>query len=235
MRTHNWSKTTERLLKENESGRDEELARFVANEIVAASASGQATYSVRNGVKPILPYLLREYRDVTWSTFSSALLRGEEERNSDLADILGYGRYMYYDAPSNEVNGVRQDPLFDPPFDDLLEWSEANQEQGHTVLARMIPLLINNKEYEWHPFATAMIDSYGNRDDFISILEEKTSMFSWRGSALPHYQQRIRIYSQLLSHPHRKVREWAAQKISVLQEGLEKRSVYEDERFINYY
>lgn len=88
MRTHNWSKTTERLLKENESGRDEELARFVANEIVATSASGQATYSVRNGVKPILPYLLREYRDVTWSTFSRALLRGEEERKSDLADIL---------------------------------------------------------------------------------------------------------------------------------------------------
>lgn len=237
MRTHDWAKVIERLLKEEEPGRDSELARVIADEIDAASTSGQTNYTVRDAVKAILPYLLREYREVTWPILGGALLRESEEGNSDLSDVLGYGRYKYYDTSDEEVGGRREDPLFDPPFGDLLDWSEQHEEQGAIVLARMMPLLVKvgKHEYEWHPFAAAMMSRYGDRDDFLAILEEKTNLFSWRGSAIPYYHQRIKVFEDLLAHPSLKLRDWAGQKVADLKDAMERQSVYEEERFINYH
>jgi hypothetical protein len=237
LRAHYWEKTIERLLKEDEAGRDDELACLVAQEIVAASVSDRPNYSLHHDVKPILSLLLREYRDVTWPIFGDALIWKQDEGNSNLPDILGYGKYRYYAEAESKINGVRQDPLFDAPFDDLLDWCEQHQEQGVLVLTRMMPLLVKTRKdkYEWHSFAAKMLERYGDRDDFRAIIEEKMSMFSWSESAIPHYQQRVKVLEQLLSHPNGKMRDWAAQKISDLKDALEKQLEYEDERSINYY
>jgi len=100
----------------------------------------------------------------------------------------------------------------------------------------MMPLWATRSDrLNWHPFTLAMFDRYGDREDFLTLVEERIGFFSWSGSAAPLYHQRIQALEQLLVHPFSTVRAWAGRQIGLIREELEQQALYEEERLIRYY
>lgn len=107
-------------------------------------------------------------------------------------------------------------------YDDekLLDWCRQNPTEGPGRLAEMVPVYKYATNEAGETRATGfssvilkLLDEFGSQEEVLSVLEGNMNSFSWTGSVIPLYRQKIMAFEQLLNHPRAEVVEWAERGI----------------------
>jgi hypothetical protein len=108
--------------------------------------------------------------------------------------------------------------------------NKSNIDLAPVRLAEMVPIFSNKKVgSKWFPITKQVIDGFGDSDKVLKMLECNMGTFSWTGSLVPLFQQKIELFTELLDHGNLKVRKWAETNIKWLEEALNKQEMQENE------
>jgi len=206
MAGHNWEVVSNKLLRIN---KDIELAKYLAEEIVAICGSDEVPWHIVDyNAQRVLEVLLKQYFQECWHIIGNALMSEDWRTSHYLEDILGPG----YEKEKSEAL------IADIPQDALLKWCEKNSPRGPVAIAHLTPIFSSEKEKtSWHPLARKLIDKFGNIEEVRNKLDSNLWSFSSCGSRAPYYQKRIDLLSELSNHPIKEVREWAVSGIKCFE------------------
>ena len=211
MAGHNWEVVSNKLLRIN---RDIELAKHLAGEIVVMCGSDKVSWNhISYNAKSVLGVLFKEYYEECWVIIGKALMSEDWGTRPYLENIVGPG----YEKEGSEAL------ISEIPQEGLLKWCKKNLPYGPTVIAHLTPVFSGEKEkISWHPLARKLIDEFGNLEEVRNKFSTNLWSFSSWGSRAPYYQKRIDLLRELLSHPIKEVREWAASNIKYFEKEREK-------------
>lgn len=210
MAGHNWEVVSNKLLRIN---RDIKLAKHLAGEIVVMCGSDKISGNyIHYNAKSVLGVLLKEYYEECWDIIGKALMSEDWGTRHYLENIVGPG----YEKGGSEAL------IAEIPQEGLLKWCKKNLPYGPTAIAHLTPVFSGEKDkISWHPLARKLIDEFGNIKEVRNKLSSNLWSFSSWGSRAPYYQKRIDLLRELLSHPIKEVREWAASNIEYFEKERE--------------
>jgi len=206
MAGHNWEVVSNKLLRIN---KDIELAKYLAEEIVAICGSDEVQWDIINyNTKRVLEVLLKEYFEECWDIVGKALMSEDWATRHYLEDIVGPG----HEKEKGEAL------IAEISQEGLLKWCKKNLPRGPVAIAHLTPVFSSEKEKtSWHPLARKLIDEFGNIEEVRNKLDSNLWSFSSVGSRAPYYQKRIDLLTELSNHPTKEVREWAASGIKYFE------------------
>lgn len=205
---HNWQDICQKLL--GGETMDDQLAMYIASEIVALCAKREFKYTLDLFLEPVVSTLLSHYRELTWPVFSDGLLSDD-----------GYTEYnmnLLFDS-NREFGGKVLTVL---PNDFLMKWCELNPEKTSEILANIINPLSGDSESPWHSVTRFLFEHYSAQPHILSIIASRMGPSSWTGSIVPHYEGQIEPLKKLLDHRKPEVRKWARDLIEGLQLAIQK-------------
>jgi hypothetical protein len=201
---------------------DVDLAESISRDIVAVCAQKHFPHSMRYYMPKVLVVLLHEYFESAWPQFGEALLRNEWPINFHLANLLS--------ADHDKMKSGNT--LASAPLDGLLKWGRGTQPNGPRSIARCLPVFRQGQEDQtigWHPYAIAFIDAFGDDEGFLHEMDANLGTFSWSGSIIPYYEMQIELMQELCSHGIARVRRWAEEKTTWLNEKIAQERMREEE------
>ena len=90
----------------------------------------------------------------------------------------------------------------------------------------MIPIYQDNG---FHALVISLLDNYGDNQNILDSLSANMGSFSWSGSTIPLYEQKINALESLIPHKNKIVEDWAIQKIEWTKKDIEREQQREDE------
>jgi hypothetical protein len=204
---------------------DVDFPRFVLSELLGNINSNNYYTTSSDYVSDIFKLLIDKYFCEIWDLLSEALLSTDKDffKYFSLKNILG-----------SRIGGFDDDIgllfIHKSYTDILIEWCRNNIDLAPTRLAEMVPIFSNGTGISrWFPITRQLIDEFGDSDKVLEALECNMGNFSWTGSLVPLFQQKIGLFIELLEHKNLKVKEWAETNIKWLKDALSKREAQEKE------
>jgi hypothetical protein len=225
LRGYAWQKTCEFLLEED----DPELANAVARDLVALlGARERVSYGASHYLSPVANLLLERYCDVAWPVFAQALL----------AEGDGWWRAHWLETSHRWGDREKSSFLTSVPVEHIILWT-GEHKSGVVMrnLARLTPLyeFLEDGTANWHPLASALLDAFGDDDDFLTELRSNMASFGWEGSMVPHLEKRKAMVHQLNAHRLPEVRRWARDYATSLDREIKWREASEaEEEFLGF-
>ena len=183
-------------------GRDDKDARATALTLATVIAQSDDLNDDRL-VEPILPLLLGEFPEISWSVIGQAII-SEEARAWRLA-------YLLRGSPSLENEEAR--PILRLPEETLFAWCHAHPKRGPAFVAAILPILARDEEEgsgrELHPLVLKLLDGFGDQDGVLEAIDANMNTFTWWGSMTNYYALYRGPLGTLINHPQRQVRDWA--------------------------
>lgn len=207
-----------------ENGKEADFAVRINQKIITSLKTITHYYNLYDSIYQLL---IKKYGEVIWDDLSHALLTDNEN-------------YMIYHCLSRILGsgiGLGAGPLFMYDDEKLLNWCRQNPTEGPERLAEMVPVYKYATNEAGETRATGfssvilkLLDEFGSQEEVLSALEGNMNSFSWTGSVIPLYRQKIMALEQLLNHPRAEVVEWAERGIQRANREIEyetKRESYE--------
>lgn len=185
--------------------------------VIDSSSWGWISY----GERKCIPLLFEDYFDEVWPIFSMALLRQRGE-----TPILKCNpRFSPF-----RITEVCE-TLFRNPMNEakVLQWCDAYRDEGPKRLMAMLPLYQEGGD-RFSDFVMKLIDRYGDQEEVLSSLSSNMGPFSWMGSRVPYYENRLTCLSPLMEHPIEAVRVWASNKQRELKVKIAREQACDAER-----
>jgi len=154
------------------------------------------TFSGGLNVRTILYKLLDKYWQVSWPIIGAAILDPTYQGLHELKEFLkGYKKYESHPFLEWVKTAHSDAPLFAVMFLDF----EVSDEDGAA---------------NWNPLVKTIIDDYGNDSRVLQELSGRLHSYTVLGSALPIFESRRQLVSQLLNHPNVKVKAFAQREVA---------------------
>ena len=214
MDEYNWSNSIIRILKEE---RDEQFAEEISKQIFEAFEELR-TSSVDGYLQNLCSELIAEYFELFWSVLSKGI-HGAAYLN------------IKFTLGSHNGSWGEKGLLFKGDNDLIYEWCKSNKPTGALRIAYMMPIYENLEGKPlWHPFALKMINEFGSDDGFLQELGANMGSFSSVGSSIGYYKMQIELVKELFDHENFTVREWAKEKLKVLEKTILRETIDEESR-----
>lgn len=204
---------------------DTDFPRFVLSELLNNINHNNYYTTSFDYISDIFKLLIDKYFYTIWELLSKALLSIDKDllKYFSLKNILG-----------SRIGGFddRIGLLFvhESYTDILMDWCRNNIDLAPERLAEMAPIFSNETgSSKWFPITRQLIEEFGDSDNVLEALERNMANFSWTGSLVPLFQQKIELFVELLEHKNLKVRKWAETNIKWLGDALSKQEVQENE------
>lgn len=95
----------------------------------------------------------------------------------------------------------------------------------------MMPIYeIKEGKSSWNSFAIKMINEFADEEGFLRELSANMGSFSSVGSSIGYYEMQIELIKELLNHENIKVREWAKERLRVLDKTILRERIDEESR-----
>ncbi len=213
------------ILHQLEKSNRLDLAVYVNNEMISISNDTSISFSFNYNFQKLYSVLLDKYFDAIWNDLSNALLSKDADymRFYNFKGLLG--------AHIGSVSHSENILFKEKNFEKLLNWCEENSELAPERLASMIPIYLDKG---FHPLVIYLLDKYGDNHNMLDSLSANMGSFSWSGSVIPLYEQKIEALESLIPHKNRTVEEWAKQKIEWTKKDIEREQQREDEEKFFY-
>ncbi len=173
-------------------------------------------------IRACLRDILKKYPDIVLSELVSA---GNEQNVNSLFRKGAFSR-GYHSGTGSLLSVVAEAKL--------KEWCLKAPGKIPAVLARNIDLLedsswSNSWSNSWSSFAKFLFDNYGDKDNFIEALS--LCLISFSGRRRSDYFKRLkRAVEELRDHKHKKIRDFAENELSYLEERVNQEERREKER-----
>lgn len=170
------------------------------------------TYS--HDLKTIFNVLISKYFKHIWPILSDDLLGVEENyiKYYKLKDLIG-AEISFFSS-----NGA----LFNGNIEDIFKWAKENGEIAKERLVSIIPLYSNSNSNtsELSDIAKRCLDEFGNSKNVLDIFSSRFHSYSWTGSVIPLYMNKIDILKSLLNHKFNDISEWASRDIEYYKDQI---------------
>ena len=209
-----WSTVAELLRRGCSSKFASEISKAL---VIDSSSWGHISY----GEHECISLLFVDYIDEAWPIFSMALLRQRGEtlilkcnphfspfRITEVCETL-------FRNPENEAK--------------VLQWCDEYRDEAPKRLMAMLPLY-QGEGNRFSNFVMKLIDRYGDQEEVLSSLSSNMGPFSWMGSRVPYYENRLTCLSPLMEHPIEAVRVWASNKQRELKVKIAREQACDAER-----
>lgn len=177
------------------------------------------TLNQLSNLRGILSTLMRSGWQNSWPVINKALLSRDNNTLYNLIEILAPG--MRYED-SWLLESV--------PYEELVKWCEEN-ETGPELLSEVVPVLGNENVdgVKINPIANFLITEHGDNDKVLNNINKRLGPLGWKDSKIPYYQEQISIYKSFERHRLSKVREWAKNRIEILNKYIEREKQRKEE------
>lgn len=162
--------------------------------------------------------------DTFWSMFSEKLIMFDQfvyrTKNLIGSDYGNTGSSTHGALFSDQNN-----------WDKIITWCKANSAVGPNKIALLMPLW----DDDWtnlHPFAKVMIDTFGDRPDFLGTISLSLDSYGWVGSLVEYYESEKRFYEVLSKHSNPNVSSYAKKQIENLKRAIEREKLEDEERYL---
>ncbi|UWX68069.1 hypothetical protein NZD85_05570 [Empedobacter stercoris] len=158
------------------------------------------TYS--HDLKSIFNVLISKYFKSIWPILSDDLLGIEENyiKYYKLKDLIGF------EMSFQHSNGI----LFHGDIEAIFKWASEKGDLAKERIISFIPLYNNDNITELSVIATRCLNEFGNNKNVLDNFSSRFNSYSWTGSLVPLYENKIQILKGLLNHKHDNVSQWAA-------------------------
>jgi len=213
---HHWSETVVKLLKESV---DAAFALQVSKQIVEACSKSQLI-SLDSFASNVIRILVEKHFSEIWEIFGSGLL-GDFITFFKLKNLLGSKRgWLGADGiifDSDDRNQV------------ILEWCAKYPTIAPKRMANMMPLeKKTGEQIDWHPFAKAIIDTYGDLDGLLEEISANMGTFGMTGSSIPYYKDQKELLLKIKGHPNLVVRDWVEKMIDYTERKIKREKLEEE-------
>jgi len=197
-----------------------ELAVYVNTQIISISKDLSISFSHNYNFERLYSILLDKYFDDIWGDLSKALLSEEEEYWSyyNFKGLLG----AHIGSASHSENILFKQKNYKK----LLSWCEENPKKAPERLASMVPIY---QDKGFHTLVISLLDNYGDDINMLDSISANMGSFSWVGSTIPLYEQKINALEGIIPHKSNTVEDWAKQKIEWTKKDIEREQQREDE------
>ena len=197
-----------------------DLAVYINNQVISISNNTSISLSFNYNFERLYSLMLEKYFDDIWNDLSKALLSEGDLywRYYNFKGLLG----SHIGSSSNTANILFKQENHEK----LLKWCEENSEIAPERLASMVPIY---QDKGFHSLVISLLDNYGNNQNMLDSLSANMGSFSWSGSTIPLYEQKINALESLIPHDNKIVEEWAIQKIEWTKKDIEREQQREDE------
>lgn len=197
-----------------------DLAVYVNNQVISISNDSSISFAFNYNLGRLYSILLEKYFDNIWSDLSKALLSEGDNYWSfyNYKGLLG----ARIGSGANTANILFKQKYYEK----LLQWCEENSEKAPERLASMIPIY---QDKGFHTLVISLLDNYGDNQNMLDSLSANMNSFSWSGSIIPLYEQKINALESLIPHDNKTVEDWAIQRIEWTKKDMEREQQREDE------
>jgi hypothetical protein len=211
---YKWSVVVERLLL---AGKDDEIAETISSQIVEASK--RSLLSFHSYLSKVVDDLVKKHFPIFWKHVSPALIGSE---------------FLYLKGLLGTRNGnslASEGILFGGDNNIILEWCKANSPKGPKRIGYMMPVFSKKTsgEVTWHPFAKAMIDTFGDLDGFLNEVGANLGTFGSVGSVIPYYRDQQKLMKELFDHKLGAVRKWSKAGFESLEKSIGREILKEEQ------
>ncbi len=165
-------------------------------------------------ISKIYEVLFRQYFEVIWPNLSRALLCEDLVLNYNLERVIGCSFAVPTGSSLTLLPIEKNEELF-------LKWCRDYPDKAPVRLISLIPLLTQN-EKKFYDLIVSVINEYGENQQVLQEISAKLDSFSWIGSAVPHYENRILILKGFINHEKECVSTWAKKQITFYEYKIEK-------------
>lgn len=187
--------------------KDRALAEMLINLIVIQSNDILYYANKEPAFRTIMAVIAKNHFDLFWEKLNGLIIDPGDTAMSlwNLKGILG---------TRNDSFGTSAGLLFDTGeenFAKILLWAEKQEPDKLYWLANLVPVFNGHPEIadDWHPYARALIDHFGNSKVILSGIAATLGTFGWTGTIVPYLLSERRLFEKLLNHPIQNVRDWA--------------------------
>ena len=201
MDMHHWEQSSKKLLKE---APDEDLARELTAQIIAAEKSSDLTVRGDTDRRSLLATLLAEYPSPCWPLVGAELLSPNHYR----MDMI-LGGHGFDDQQASIVWNV--------PREMLVSWVRQNP-AAKSRLLDAISLFYTEKsgECHWHPTTLALLDD-GLDAESRQAVGRNLYSYGSSGSRVPYIAKRLKLLRELEQHPQPTVKEMARELLKAFE------------------
>lgn len=215
---YKWSVVVERLLL---AGKDDEIAETISLQIVEASK--RSLLSFHSYLSKVVADLVKKYFQIFWKHVSPALIGSE---------------FLYLKGLLGTRNGnslASEGILFGGDNSVILEWCKENSPKGPKRIGYIMPVFTKRAsgEVTWHPFAKAMIDTFGELDGFLNEVAANLGTFGSVGSVIPYYRDQQKLMKELFDHKFGAVRKWSKAGFESLEKSIGRETLTEEQEHLD--
>ena len=208
------------LLKEGKS--DLNFAEYLTRELINLCAESSITTPFSWDLRNIIEELVSpQYADVTWPIFSKAIIKGNFRTTHRLKDLF----YFSFARGKERTNLLEK-----LPFSALTKWCEENPKKAPYFLSIAVsPIHEQGEGTTWSKIGLYLLDQFGNDKKVLDGLSSNIYTFSWSGSMISAYKNRLKAFISIETHKNPNVRIWAENNIEYLRNEIKKESDSEEE------
>jgi hypothetical protein len=209
-----WSQSLSKILEEEI---DLELARTAVRLILDEMNEFEEYYNKESSFLRIMDVLQKKYFEILWDELTNVYLNLEKYGLTamHLKDLLGSRQDAYINT---EGILFKDDPH---KFELVIKWCKENEGYEIHWIVQLLPIFNTYEQDQWHPYAKAFIDEFGNNNDVLSGIDSKIGTYSWIGSIVERLEQNKKLYESLLLHKNINVRKWAEVNVKSLIKRIE--------------
>jgi hypothetical protein len=180
---------------------NESLIEFLAKEIINASLEFSLNHE--HYIKSILDILIENHWEITWGIIGQKII------NQDY-----YGWYNLKDL----LKTIR---VFDD--DNLMKWMEEFPMFAPQKAISFINLVSKNEGHDvWSPLVIRMFDKFYLNKAFLESLSNDLNSYSWVGSLVLLYENRINLLKQISQHDKKEISSFALKYIKYFEIEIER-------------
>lgn len=180
---------------------DDELAQFLANEIITVSK--EISINHEHHFKDILDILFEKKWQKTWAVIGSNILKSDY-----------YGWY-------NLKGLLKKYKAFDQ--DNLLSWMDQHPDEAPQKVISFIELIVKDGDNDkWAPIVLEMFNRYSSNESFLSVLSSDLHSYFWSGSLVPLLESRKRLVEQLLTHEKNEIQNFAKTNVAYFEDSIKR-------------
>ncbi len=203
-------------------GRQDSDASAVAL-LLARALIESREYDAQRTLEPLLPLLLSEFPEITWSLIGSTIV-ADDTFAMRMEFVLG--DHFAFDEAGNPA-------ILSLPENALFAWCHCDPDRAPAFAAAVVPVLTPSRkdaERSLHPIMARLIDEFGDCKKVLDAIDRNIMHnFSWRGSLTTYYAVYRKPLHTLLDHPKPEVGRWAARMLRRLEQEIENARNHDEE------
>ena len=178
-----------------------EFIEFLSEEII--NASKEISLIHEHYIKTILDILIENNWDITWGVIGRKIVNQDYYGWYNLKDLL------------KTVRGYNDD--------NLMKWMEEFPLLAPQKAISFINLVSKVEGIEvWSPLVVRMFDKFYMNDAFLESLSNDLNSYSWVGSLVPLYENRINLLKQISNHDKKTISAFALKYIKYFELEIER-------------